>query len=263
MPLDSSETASPDVGLREAQSRIEALQRELVQAQETAEQAQRLTKLAQNELQAFVYAASHDLKESLRSVSSHTQLMLRNAAAGENFTEFGPYITEGIKTAVAFLDRMNAFSRIELSPKTATVSLSALVQMAILRQQHFIRETGAQVTWRDLPSANVNEGQFTALIDHLLDNALRYRGSEPPRIEIWAEETDEGLIFAVGDNGPGIKPEYFDLVFQPFKRLHGKSESGVGLGLAVATKIAIAHQGRIWVESDGNSGSSFKVFFPF
>lgn len=256
MPPDSSETASAEVRLQESQRRIEQLEQDVAQAQ-------RAGKRAQDELQAFVYAASHDVKESLRAVASYTQLMLRHAAAGEEFAEFGPYITEGIKTAVAFLDRMNAFSRIDLSPKMNSVSLAALVQMAILRQQHFIRETAAQVTWRDLPAANVNEGQFSAVIDHLLDNALRYRASEPPRIEIWAEETDDGIVFSVSDNGPGIKPEYFDMVFQPFKRLHGKSESGVGLGLAVAAKVALAHQGRIWVESDGESGSTFKIFLPF
>jgi chemotaxis family two-component system sensor kinase Cph1 len=241
----------------------EQCQREIERLQEDLERAQRTSKLAQDELQAFVYAASHDVKESLRSVSSYTQLMLRQPPDSPEFGEFAQYVNDGVRTAVAFLDRMNAYSRIDLSPRTATVNLSAIVQSVILKHQHAIRDAGAQVTFRDLGSVNVNEAQFTTLVDNLLDNALRYRGSAPPRVEIWSEETDDGVVFAVQDNGSGIKPEYSDAVFRPFKRLHAKGVSGIGLGLPAAAKIAAAHQGRIWVESDGESGSTFKVFLPF
>jgi signal transduction histidine kinase len=71
------------------------------------------------------------------------------------------------------------------------------------------------------------------------------------------------VILAVSDNGSGIAPEYHQVVFQPFKRLHAKGVSGMGLGLAVAAKVAEAHHGRIWVESDGSNGSTFKVFLPY
>src|SRR5947209_15373790 len=98
----------PEVSPEQYEHRIEALEQDL-------EQARRTSKLAQDELQAFVYAASHDVKESLRSVSSYTQLMLRQEPGSAEFAEFAQYVTDGVRTAVTFLDRMNAFSRIELS----------------------------------------------------------------------------------------------------------------------------------------------------
>jgi signal transduction histidine kinase len=66
----------------------------------------------------------------------------------------------------------------------------------------------------------------------------------------------------VQDNGVGIKPEFQEKVFEPFKRLHTREIPGSGLGLAVCRKILRAHQGRIWVESDGDHGSTFKFALP-
>jgi light-regulated signal transduction histidine kinase (bacteriophytochrome) len=114
-----------------------------------------------------------------------------------------------------------------------------------------------------LPEANVNEIQFTILFEELIENAIRYRDDAPPRIDILSEEAEDGHVISIRDNGMGIKPEYHRTVFQPFKRLHGKEISGIGLGLAICSKIASAHQGRIWVESEGANGSVFKITLPF
>ncbi len=77
-----------------------------------------------------------------------------------------------------------------------------------------------------------------------------------------AQEQPEGVVVSVQDNGPGIEPKYHDAVFTPFKRLHGRDVPGTGLGLAICRKIMQAHDGKIWVESDGQRGSTFKFMLP-
>lgn len=247
----------------DALAQLTKLQDENARLREQLSAAEQAAEAAKQELQAFVYAASHDVKESLRSVSSYAQLLIRQAPPDPEFGEFGHFVMDGVKTAVNLLDRMNSFCRIDPNPRTSTTNLGVLVQLAVLKLQPSIRESGAQVTVEHLPDANVNEGQFTTVFENLIDNAIRYRSSETPRIIIAGEETDDGLLVSVQDNGSGIQPEYHEMVFAPFKRLHAKDVSGIGLGLAACRKILAAHGGRIWVESDGRNGSKFLLLLPY
>lgn len=240
-----------------------ALRTALAEAEQRAERAEAAAASAKEELQGFVYAASHDVKEALRSVASYAQLLVRQAPADDELGEFGRYITDGVRSAVAILDRLNAYSRIDSNPRKMHLNLAIVAQMAILNQQRAIHDAEAKVTVGEMPEANINESQWTLLFDNLIDNALKYRGPEVPQIEITAEENDEGVEVSVRDNGPGVLPEYHQIVFRPFKRLHGKEVRGIGLGLSLCQKVAHAHHGRIWVESDGHHGSVFKILLPY
>ncbi|MBV9085391.1 MAG: hypothetical protein JOZ62_22165 [Acidobacteriaceae bacterium] len=215
------------------------------------------------ELEDIVYAVSHDVKSALRSVSSYSQLLIRQSPAGEQTSQYGKFIADGIGSAVAIVDRLNTFTRIYRSPPRTNIALKVIVQMTLLKLQQQIRDSSAEISCRELPEVSVNESQFVLLFENLIENALRYRGTAPPRVEISAEETDDGYLISVADNGPGIEPRYHEFVFRPFKRLHGKDIPGTGLGLAMCSKIAAAHGGRIWVESDGRNGSTFKIAVPF
>lgn len=247
----------------DAEAEISKLREDNERLREQVANAQSAAEAAKQELQAFVYAASHDVKEALRSVSSYSQLLIRQAPPDPEFNEFGKFVSDGVKTAVQLLDRMNAFSRIDPAPQRSNANLGVLAQLAVLKLQPYIRETGAQVVVEELPEANVHEGQFTTVFENLIDNAVRYRAQDPPKVRISGEEVEEGVSISVEDNGTGIAPQYHEFVFTPFKRLHAKDVSGVGLGLAACRKILNAHGGRIWVESDGKSGSTFRMFVPY
>lgn len=244
-------------------AKIEELEETNARLREELAAARTAADGARQELQAFVYAVSHDVKESLRSVSSYAQLLIRQAPPDAEMAEFGQFVMDGVKTAVHLLDRMNAFSRIDPAPTRWNTQLGVLVQLAMLKLQPFAQETGAKVFVGDLPSANVNEGQFMTVFENVIDNAIRYRRSDPPEVRITGEETEDGVLISVQDNGTGIAAQHQELVFTPFKRLHAKDVSGIGLGLATCRKIINAHGGRIWVESDGKTGSTFRFTIPY
>ncbi len=243
---------------------ITALKDALTAAEQRAEQAEAAATSAKEELQGFVYAASHDVKEALRSVSAYAQLLVRHVPADGELGEFGQYITEGVRVAVAIIDRLNTYSRIDVAPRKMMVKLGVIAQVAVLNQQRAIQQAEAKVSISaDMPEANINESQWTVLFDNLIDNAIKYRGTNQLHIEISGEETEDGIEVSVRDNGGGIQPAYQEMVFLPFKRLHGKDIPGVGLGLSFCRKIAHAHHGKIWVESDGQHGSVFKILLPY
>jgi light-regulated signal transduction histidine kinase (bacteriophytochrome) len=214
-------------------------------------------------LQHFSYAASHDLKEPLRTISTYTQLLQREYGDAPQAAEFTAFIADGIQRMNALIESLVIYSRTGAPRRRIAVSLQSLIQWALLNLEPYVRESGAQITCGDLPTVMVDETQMVQLFQNLLSNALKYRSSDPPCIVVSSDETAEGYIISVQDNGIGIDPRYQSQIFAPFKRLHGREVPGVGLGLALCRKIVEGHGGRIWVESDGKRNSVFKFTLPF
>jgi chemotaxis family two-component system sensor kinase Cph1 len=122
-----------------------------------------------------------------------------------------------------------------------------------------IRESLAKITVQELPSLKVNEGQFIHVFQNLISNAIKYRHPErSPEIHIDSEKKDKVWLFCISDNGIGIKPEHYETVFEPFKRLHAWREvEGLGLGLSFCKKIIEQYRGNIWVKSKEGKGTTF------
>ncbi|MDD1677351.1 MAG: ATP-binding protein, partial [Methanomicrobiales archaeon] len=96
------------------------------------------------------------------------------------------------------------------------------------------------------------------VFQNLIDNALKYRSMEPPKVHISAVRRENEWIFSVQDNGIGIAPEYHEKIFLLFKRLHTRKKySGTGIGLSLVKKIIERHCGRIWVHSEEGKGATF------
>ena len=86
------------------------------------------------------------------------------------------------------------------------------------------------------------------LFQNLIGNAIKFHGTEPPRVHVSAKDKEHEIQFAISDNGIGIDPQYFDRLFKIFQRLHTREEyPGSGIGLVVCKKIVERHGGRIWI----------------
>ncbi|MCA9259630.1 MAG: hypothetical protein KDA61_10545, partial [Planctomycetales bacterium] len=97
------------------------------------------------------------------------------------------------------------------------------------------------------------------LFQNLIGNAIKFAGDRRPEIEITARRLGSDWVIGVKDRGIGIKSEYCEQIFAPFKRLHGMAEyEGSGIGLALCRKIVDHHEGRIWVESSVGRGAHFE-----
>jgi PAS domain S-box-containing protein len=209
------------------------------------------------ELESFAYAATHDLREPLRTVGAFTQLLVRRAGSDEENEKYSKFILDSVAHMSCMLDDLLALTSLKSEDAHQCVDLRCSVEQASNFLEQAIHESGARIAVGPLPCVRGNESQLTGLMQNLLANAIKYRSQEPVRIEITAEPMGAGWVVKVRDNGIGIAPAYHDQVFGLFKRLHQQSIPGTGIGLAICKKIVDGMGGKIWVESAPGKGSTF------
>ncbi len=231
--------------------RLAAAEREIERLKAAAAQTSKL-----------IYGLIHDMRQPVRAMLTHAQLLQRRNPDVPNIKEYLPTIYEGAHEANAILDSASAFSRSEERMDRVPVNLKLPIDLAVMKVGTLLQESGGTITSEELPQVQVDISKFAIVFEHLLRNALQYRSDQPPQIRISGQERQTHVEAAVTDNGCGVGPEYQKQIFEPFKRLHGKNYPGVGMGLALAQKYVQAHGGTIWVESDGQHGSTFKLTVP-
>ncbi|MBC8164761.1 MAG: PAS domain S-box protein [Bryobacteraceae bacterium] len=220
-----------------------------------------------DDLQQFTYGASHDLKEPLRMVASYVQLLARKYSGklGEEADDYIRYALSGVHRMRAVIDALMEFSRAGdlTAASVRDVDSARALSESLDSLRVAIEESGADVTWSELPAVSMNESHLTQIFQNLVGNSIKYRSSDSPRIEVSGEMQDEVCLFQIRDNGLGINPEYLEKIFVPFQRLHGFERSGTGLGLATTKRLIERYGGRIYAESQGeNHGSTFSFTVP-
>lgn len=249
------------------------------------------------ELERFGYIASHDLQEPLRMVSSFVQLLAERyrGRLDADADDFIGFVVDGAQRMGQLINDLLAYSRVGTrgQPLRPTDTEAAL-EDALWNLSVAIEETGATVTHDPLPVVLADRTQLLQLFQNLIGNALKFRGSEPPRVHVAAQaiadirsapdivrrpadaaaasiahptshiaDRPTGWVFSVADNGIGIAPEYHERIFGVFQRLHSRSEyPGTGIGLAICKRVVERHGGRIWVESQVGRGATFYFTLP-
>jgi light-regulated signal transduction histidine kinase (bacteriophytochrome) len=217
------------------------------------------------QIERFASITLHHLREPVRMVAAYTQL-LEEAWTGSTDDVTAKCLAQLQDAAArmqALLEGLAEFASAGKDPRLAPVRIDLILRHAMQSVDGEIRESGAKVELPDdLPKLMGDFDQLSLLFRHLLQNAIRYRGEDPPLIRISAKRQNDEWVISVADNGPGIEPQYAERVFGPYVRLHDQSHPGNGLGLAICKAIAESHAGRIWVETDVAPGSTVCIALP-
>src|SRR4051794_553135 len=219
------------------------------------------------ELEAFSYSVSHDLRAPLRHLSGFADLLQREPLdqCGENARKYVQYISEASSHAGKLVDDLLSFARMgRAEMRRSRVNMSALVRMVISELEPDIAQRS--VVWKigDLPTVIADPAMMALVVRNLLSNALKYAATRSEAvIEIDGTRNENETTFRVRDNGIGFDMQYVDKLFKVFQRLHRSEDfSGSGIGLAHVQRILRRHGGRAWAEGILDEGATFYFSLP-
>lgn len=229
--------------------------------------AQRL-EAANEELEAFSYSVSHDLRAPLRHIDGFISLLEERSSSmlDEPGRRYLATIADAAKRMGTLIDDLLAFSRMSRAAMRRTrVSLRPLVEALIADLKNGFQ--GRRVEWRlaPLPDLECDPVMARQALANLLDNAVKFtRTRERAVIEVGAEPgTDGRVTIFVKDNGVGFDMEHAGKLFGVFQRLHRQEEfEGTGIGLAIVRRVARRHGGEAWAKSEAGKGTCFFISLP-
>jgi PAS domain S-box-containing protein len=231
--------------------------------------AEEYLRRANQALEQFAFAASHDLQEPLRNIALFSQLFQQRCVANlsEEGSMFLGTIVEGAQRASRLVSDLLKYAQIAgLDVELATnVDAEKVFEQVLKTLDQAMQESHAMITHDTLPSVPIKDVHLEQLLQNLIGNALKYRTeNDPPQVHVSALQQGVQWHFVVQDNGIGIGPEYREKIFGVFKRLHatGEKYSGTGIGLAICRRIVESYGGRIWVESELGQGARFHFTVP-
>ncbi len=217
------------------------------------------------ELEQFAYAASHDLREPLQIIASHVQLLERRYKdkLDADANEFIRYAVDGANRMKTLISALLTYSRAATGQDFGPVNCAEALENVMSSLKFAIDESGARIRPGALPTVRGIAPQIVQLLQNLVGNAIKFRGSEPPLVRVEAQRSADEWLFSVADNGIGIAPESGQRIFEVFQRPHGQNEyPGSGVGLAICRRIVEHHGGRIWMESKPGRGTTFHFTMP-
>lgn len=238
------------------------------------------------ELEAIVYATSHDLRSPLVNIQGFSKelaricdtLKRRAASEGQDavpieivqqaFANDIPRALHFIHAGVVKIDsllsgllRYSLVGRLDINIRA--IDMNALVDGVVQALKFQMDEAGGAIEIEALPNCLGDPSHLGQVFSNLVDNAIKYRQpNRPLRIKVTGATDGGRAIYGVWDNGIGITPEHRAKVFEIFHRLNPETAQGEGLGLTIAQRILERQNGKIWVEGQAGTGSTFFVSLP-
>jgi PAS domain S-box-containing protein len=214
------------------------------------------------ELDAFSYAVSHDLRAPLRHIDGFISMLAEDYAEklddkGKDYIRRVRAGAERMKNLIDALLTLSRVTRGELN--RSKVHLSTLGKMAAEELAKTKPERRVEFIIADNILAMGDPVLLRSVLDNLIGNAWKFTEKRPiTRIEFGVTRVDEKDVYFVKDNGAGFDMQYSKKMFMPFQRLHTESEfSGLGIGLAIVQRIVHRHGGRVWAEGEVDKGATF------
>ena len=259
----------------DAAARLRALIMELVivRAERLAGLNAELTR-SNDELDAFAYVVSHDLKEPLRGIHKYAHQLMQAVPANEEEKHKLDGLMRLTLRMDSLLDSLLHFSRVGREElELEKVDLNDVLGDAIEIVGSRTDDSRTKIVLpRPLPLIMCDRVRVREVLVNLLSNALKYNDKAAKHVEVgfidthesvlredFPESTKGHIVYYVRDNGIGIAPRHFDQVFKLFKRLNGREEygGGTGAGLTIVRKLVERHRGQVWPESTFGEGTTF------
>lgn len=223
--------------------------------------------LAYEELDAFSYTVSHDLRTPLSSIRCYSEILLEEY--GQDFNPDAQALfqkvidsTERMRALIRHILYYSRMGRTELNKQP--IDMHKLLEG--IREEILVTTKGRTltITIGDTPPIMADSTMALQLFTNLISNAAKYTSPIPDAvIQINGKQTDGEVIYTIEDNGIGFDMKQAGKMFDLFKRLeNARSFEGSGVGLAIVKRIINRHDGKIWFHSEPNRGSTFSVSFP-
>lgn len=214
-----------------------------------------------DEMESFSYSVAHDLRAPLRSVYGFATALEEDFGdtLQDEAKRYIGLIEKGATQMSSLIDALLLLSRVsrqEISP--TSVDLSAAAEALIVELRMAEPERNVVATIQPGLTVGGDSALLRLVLQNLIGNAWKFTRDRDPATIAFSGSYAEGVwTFSVKDNGVGFITNYPEELFMPFKRLHGKSFEGTGIGLATVERIVRRHGGRAWAESEPGIGSTF------
>lgn len=220
-----------------------------------------------NELEAFSYSVSHDLRAPLRAINGYAKIIQEDYSLKLDTEANGSIkaILKNSKRMGELIDDLLAFSRLGKKELSLTeINMNAIVKSV---QEEEIQGNTREIEFNLhhlLPTMG-QQALIKQVWTNLISNAIKYSThNDKILIEIGSYDKDQMTVYYVKDNGAGFDMRYYDKLFGVFQRLHSQDDfEGTGIGLAIVKKIINNHKGQVWAESELHKGASFFFSLPF
>lgn len=226
-----------------------------------------LLEAANKELETFNYSVSHDLRTPLRTIDIFAYFLEKNYGnvldeeGSANITQ----IRQSIVKMTALIDNLLIYSKMgRMDIHNTRFNLGELIKEAVAEVSKQMDTTKVDFKYGEMPEVNTDNNLLKQAIVNLVSNAVKFSSTRTlPVVEFAGEIQGRTITLSIKDNGVGFSMEFKEKLFKAFKRLHSEEHfEGSGVGLAIVEKIVKRLHGRIWAESEENTGTTFFISLP-
>lgn len=251
----------------EKRAAVQAMRQWNAELESRVQQRTAELQMANQELEAFSYSVSHDLRAPLRAIEGFTHILLDEYE--DKLDDEGKrllhIISENVGKMDALIKALLNLSRVSRSEvNKQPVDMKALAEEVYQDLVEGETQSDYKLLLHSLPPAKGDTTLLRQVWMNLISNAIKFsRNSSKRNIEIGAQSGEREVIYYIKDSGVGFNPKYASKLFGVFQRLHRSEQfEGVGIGLAIVQRVIHRHGGRVWAESVPDAGATFYFSLP-